>query len=177
MSSGRAECMGCFERFSKNEMDKLTWHENSGYSVGLMGIGSKRKTGSIRQYFRKRTGWICENCNSRRKYYVVSLILLVFGGFIGLHALYGGRILKMSIYLVLATFGLEFIIVFASDKYFGLIEGDYATWQVLDFASIYLQQEVRFTAFLALSFLLFIDAVKHLTLQVRDPQGVPYRLI
>ena len=66
-----AECPDCHYRFPKPEMHEYTEYVETGRSSGVS-IGSPNKRGrmnpriSSRTYKRKKTVWVCSECNKKR---------------------------------------------------------------------------------------------------------------
>jgi|APSaa5957512535_1039671.scaffolds.fasta_scaffold26982_2 hypothetical protein len=108
MKAGTSECISCHNRFDKPDMKELTWSEASGSSVGIYNIGGKKKKASARQYYRKKTGWICEKCNANRPRILTGIALLVTLGMTGLPYLISKRTGLFVVILLTGILGSPF---------------------------------------------------------------------
>jgi len=61
MTYAKKECVICHIRLPAPEMKKIVESVNSGHSVGTS-IGSKNPKLNVRNYYRKRTNWYCQEC-------------------------------------------------------------------------------------------------------------------
>ena len=180
MKAGTSECVGCNHRFDKPDMREISWSESSGYSVGIFGgiLGNnKGKGGSVRQYFRKKKGWLCDECHAGRKSMILSFALMVVGGLFGLHSFYGGRFLKGILYLVLAFLGIEFIAILLGDLYFGLVNDPTVFASLINSSAGLVEEPWRFVAFGGACFMLFLDFIEHVSLKISDRNGLPYKFV
>lgn len=180
MEAETAECIGCNHRFDKPEMREISWSESSGYSIGIFGgiLGDKKgKGGSARQYFRKKSGWLCDECHARRKSTILSFALLVVGGLFGWHSFYGGRFFKGILYLILAFLGMEFIAILLSDLYLGLVDDPSVFATLINSSAGLVEEPLRFVAFGGVCFMLLLDFIEHVTFKLSDRGGLPYKFV